>query len=234
MSKQGYGHIPEQGFIAFSQSLTQTPWSQIPDLYKSPIARRPDSPVLAEAGLLPFCKTALAWPLQELIAVVGDSKDNQEKLDGNWDHRQRILDAKTHLVSLQGSPAEQAATARVRSNCLLGAGTGQTTLAYTDEVIWGRKQVALFAGSLKEDVTLLDLESLATEIQVHTEALATAIGMGEDNEAPVGSRTVRINAALVVSVSAFNVVHGILQLLLDHSPKDSPAQLQAEALLGTL
>lgn len=207
-----FTHVPAEAFIGFRRELATEVWATINiSAYAGP-NQTPLQPLL-EAPQLILGKIQLLWSLERLAlarAGAGSAKDR----DRDWDTSQKRLRARLDLAAMDDDPAKRAAAERLQQTMLSGGGgEAQTQLAYQQEVDFGRQQLEQAAsGQVAADIALLDLGSTMEDIHQSTEALAMAIGHGQDNQRP----SERLRKATAKCISTCTMVLTQLAWLMDN------------------
>ncbi len=225
MSEPSYAYVPEEGFEGFAQELSQGAWALI-DTKDFEGAGQAAAKPLCDAPLQVTWKLRVAWVLVELGAARGGA-DLAKDVDNAWDGTQKRLAGLLAAGTHDKAHEKRAAAARLQKAFLLGAGSGQTKLRYQQEVDFGRTQAQLAKeAQYAADIALLGLDSLVTEIEEATDALAEAIGHGQGK----GRRpSERRRAALGACSTTFAAVADSIAWVIRHgTPADQP---RAQALL---
>ncbi|MDI3290480.1 hypothetical protein [Polyangium sp. 15x6] len=220
MSAPSFAHVPEEGFQAFVQALSDGPWALIDTTSYQAAGSSSSAKSLSDAPVQITWKLRLTWALAALGAARGGA-DAAKDADIAWDTTQKRLGALLLAATHDPNPDKRAAAARLQKAFLRGAGTSQTNLRYQQEVDFGRAQLELTKQPQHTaDITLLDLETVIAEIQQSTDALADAIGHGEGT----GRRpSERRRAAVAACAAAFSeVVDSIAWIHAHGAPDDLP------------
>lgn len=137
--------------------------------------------------------------------LVVDRTGGAKGLDNQWDPTQKRFFGLISLGRLSSNPTERDAADRLHSKMLLGrSGEGQTRLSYQQEVDFGRNQIRLANETqAADDITLLGLGNVITQIATATENLALAIGRGRAGQVPAKQRKA------VVAECVHTVWHGV-------------------------
>ena len=174
MAGQGFSYVAEDGFISFLTELEKGAWGNI-DI----------STITTNATSSFKASCAARWKLRLLqsCTVVASTKKSAGRTakhidDELWDPLQKRLDSETGVFLNRPDPTTQTAAALIRENFLIGNGRGQTKLAHDKEVDHGRKQVRLSHEEFKDEIALLGLKQLISDIKDATEELAEALGIG--------------------------------------------------------
>ena len=228
MATATFTYVPLEGFAAFNNELDGDVWGKIATTgWEGPnnSAAKP----LGDAPALVLLKILLRWGIASLVSAV-EGAASASDCDVAWDGCQKQLNGLLIVGAASANPQKREAAVRLQKELLLGAGTAQTKLKYQQEVDFGRKQLLLLSqGQGAADATLLGLADVQAEIAKATDALAAAIGYGENAGRPFERR-----AAAVSSCRAtFADVAGTLQWLSANGMPGADRE-QASALLATL
>lgn len=171
MSQQSFVHVPQAEFSGFLVVLSTGPWARIDtsavDDGLTPVSRAP---------LLVVVKLRLKQAVYDLLQALSVA-GNPRAYDRTWEACQRQLRAELAAAAASDNRAKRAAAKRLQDLLLLGVGDNEARLRYQEEVDFGRIQLSLAAhGQTEEDVALLGLDPLLTEIAAVTDGLATALG----------------------------------------------------------
>jgi hypothetical protein len=216
MTTQGFGNVPDRGFLAFASDLVQGAWESVSTRAYEDAHERPAG--LLDAPLSVTWKLRIGWSIRALRDVLGSGGDEVAALEGAWDRTQRKLHA---LITAHENDANQAvcdAAVRVRQRLLHGQGTGQTRLPFQSEVDFGRKQVQFASETpVRESVALLGLGPVIDEIARTTEALAAGLGRLPDGVAHA-AQSQRIRNAMKLCRDCFASVLNEIDELAGHVP----------------
>ena len=217
MSRFGYGHVTEKGFIAFSHDLCEGAWAEVSSKgYDSAQRMLPSNPMEVPRDV--GWKLRATWAIAALRDALGTSPEVLVELDVLWDSTQRKLFHILGSAAEDRNPEVRAAAERLQGALLEGAGTAQTNLSYDEEVDFGRHQVALMSkGARAEDVKRLGLGSLRDEIHDATESLARGVGRRPGEQRTTG-RYKRVRAATAACAAAFNGIHDEIAWFVEHAP----------------
>ena len=231
MARYGYSFVSDKGFIAFAHDLNEGAWKSI-SIEKYDVPDRMPSLSLVEAPRPVVWKLRAMWAIASLRDILGGaSAEVLAQLDGDWDSAQRKLYHHLGSASEEKDAGKRAAVERLRGALLRGGGTGQTTLAYDDEVDFGRQQIALVRSEpLAADAKKVGLATIIKQIDEATEALAKGLGRGpgQKRSAP---RSTRLREALTECSTAFNWIHQDLVWTAEHTPP-GPARTLLDELLA--
>lgn len=218
MAALGYSYVPEKGYVAFGQEMTEGAWKDV-SIKKYDVAdRRLAAGVLLGMARPVLWKLRVTWVLGDLRVALGmATADVMLGLDGDWDRAQRRFHFTVAGAGEHPDPAVREAAARVRERLLLGNGTAQTNLGWDEEVDFGRQQLELAGeGRLAADIKRLGAGDHIAEIRKTTEALATGLGRGPGQKR-AGARSQRVRESLVACSATFNAVHDEMAWIIDHT-----------------
>lgn len=229
MTRYGFGHIPEKGYISFQHELEQGAWKDIAIASLPARAQLMSGTLLFETSRPQVWKLRAYWTIEALKEALGISSNALDPLDADWDRHQRRLNFTLGAAAEDPDPAKSAAAERLRAALLLGNGTAQTNLGYDGEVDFGRQQFALTTqGPLASDSQLLGIGGLIQQISQATEALANGLGRSAGDKRSAG-RATRIREALSACTGAFNAIYDEITWFLEHT-EPGPAHDQLAAL----
>ncbi len=235
MTAFGYSYVSGKAFVAFSHDLQEGAWKSI-SIAKLDTPYQVLSPAALDAPLPVLWKLRIAWVLATLRQALGSA--NIDDLDQAWDSVQR----KAHYRLAEHAESTdieiKKAAERLRSQMLLGGGTGQTVLEYDQEVDFGRQQIELAKEpQAAADIKKLKLGDLMAEIAATTESLAAGTGR-KAGTTRAGAPSAQQRDALTACSAAFNGVHDDIAWFVEHTEagpeRDRFIALQApfEALLA--
>jgi hypothetical protein len=217
MAGYGYGSVPDTGFSAFGQELTQGAWKDV-DLKKG------DEKKPIQAGLL-NAPRPVAWKLRTLWCIaalddaLGASAVQTAPLDAEWDAAQRAFDLFLLSAAEHNEAAVREAAGRLRKGVLSGAGAAQTKLDLDAEVDFGRQQLSRIAKApFAADAAMIPgIDAHLQRIEAATEALAKGIGRGTGQKRPAAPSK-RLREALSGCSTAFNAIHDDIAWHIEHTP----------------
>jgi hypothetical protein len=231
MARYGYSFVSDKGFIAFAHDLSEGAWKDI-SIKKYDVPDRMPSLSLLEAPRPVAWKLRATWAIATLREIMGGvSAEVLAQLDGDWDSAQRKLYHHLGSASEDKDAAKREAAERLRGALLRGGGTAQTTMAYDDEVDFGRQQLALLRSDpLAAAAKKVGLAAVIKQVEEATEALAKALGRGpgQKRSAP---RSIRLREALTECSVAFNWIHQDLVWTAEHTPP-GPSRTELDNLLA--
>lgn len=211
MEQLSFTQVPAEGFVAFLQELATDDWATI-DISSFLGPNRTPARPLEEASVTVFSKLQLQWTL-EVLAEIREGAGSAGDRDRDWDTVQKRLKIRIDSAAVDEDMQKQEAAERLRKVMLMGAGQAQTKLKYQQEVDFGRQQVQRAAtGQTAADIALLGLGGIITDIQRTSDALAAAIGYGQNTQPP----SERLRLALAACASMFSLVAGQLAWLAAH------------------
>ena len=228
MAQLSFTNVNEEGFIAFSQSLTADDWGAI-DITSYEGPNRTALVPLCDAPTVVLYKLKLRWAIGEFLDARAGA-DSAKDLDRNWDDAQKRLRRLLDAAATDRDGAKREAAARLKNSLLMGAGEGQTKLKYQQEVDFGRQQLQLTSsGQNAADIALLGLATTMSDIEDATDALAAGIGHGQTNRRPSKRR----REAMAACASVFLTVAKDLAWLAEHG-QDGADRARAGRLWSTL
>ncbi len=228
MADVSFAFVPAEGFTAFGAELRTGEWGNV-DISDYVGADGRAAKPLCKAPAAVVMKMQLQTAIAEVLGALKNA-GSAKWCDDAWDETEKRLGSLIIAAQMSKQLERKAAGERLHKLLLLGEGAGQTKLKYHQEVDFARKQMELAAESqCADDIALLELGDVMTDIAAATNALADAIGHGTTGHAPWK----RKSEAVTTCRNVFGAMTKQLAWMMEHG-YPGPDKEQAIALHASL